>query len=42
MHVRRLYRVPHILDYKFIKEPLERRVTTTDLLKYKMMSGPVL
>jgi hypothetical protein len=22
----------HILDYKFIKEPLERRVTTTDLL----------
>jgi ATP-dependent exoDNAse (exonuclease V) beta subunit len=30
----------HILDYKFIKEPLERRVTTTDLLRYKMMSGP--
>jgi ATP-dependent exoDNAse (exonuclease V) beta subunit len=22
----------HILDYKFIKEPLEKRVTTTDLL----------
>jgi hypothetical protein len=30
----------HILDYKFIKEPLEKRVTTTDLLGYKMMSGP--
>jgi hypothetical protein len=30
----------HILDYKFIKEPLERRVATTDLLRYKMMSGP--
>jgi hypothetical protein len=22
----------HILDYKFIKEPLRERVTTTDLL----------
>jgi ATP-dependent exoDNAse (exonuclease V) beta subunit len=30
----------HILDYKFIKEPLEKRVTNRFTRKYKMMSRP--
>jgi ATP-dependent exoDNAse (exonuclease V) beta subunit len=30
----------HILDYKFIKEPLERKSYYNRFRKYKMMSGP--
>jgi hypothetical protein len=30
----------HILDYKFIKEPLEKELLQQIYSKYKMMSGP--